>query len=103
MDYDRQKGDENGLESATTMRNNFQELADRIEEGFTLNKEDAAKLAIGATIQINQLVDRMEKLKKAKVGYETDILPKLQAVLEAENDEAATKIAEEKFIIDNNE
>lgn len=102
MDYDREKGDEKGLETATTMRDDFQTLTDRISEGgeaYNMNKSDAARLLVGTMIQVNQLQDRINNLKKAMTGYQTDVIPKLQEIVDAENDEAASKIADEKFII----
>ena len=80
MDYDREKGDEKGLETATTMRDDFQALTDRINEGgeaYSMNKGDAARLLVGAMIQVNQLQDRINNLKKAMSGYQTDVVPKL--------------------------
>lgn len=102
MDYDREKGDEKGLATATTMRDDFQTLTDRINasgEAYNMNKSDAARLLVGAMIQVNQLQDRINNLKKAMTGYQTDVIPKLQEIVDAENDEAASKIANEKFII----
>lgn len=107
MDYDREKGDEKGLETATTMRDDFQALTDRINEGgeaYSMNKGDAARLLVGAMIQVNQLQDRINNLKKAMSGYQTDVVPKLQSIVdEATDDEAAEKMANEKFIIKENE
>ena len=107
MDYDREKGDEKGLETATTMRDDFQALTDRINEGgeaYSMNKGDAARLLVGAMIQVNQLQDRINNLKKAMSGYQTDVVPKLQSIVdEATDDEAAAKMANEKFIIKENE
>ena len=102
MDYDREKGDEKGLETATTMRDDFQTLTDRISESgeaYNINKSDAARLLVGAMIQVNQLQDRINNLKKAMTGYQTDVIPKLQEIVDAENDKTASKIANEKFII----
>lgn len=102
MDYDREKGDEKGLETATTMRDDFQTLTDKInesDEAYSMNKSDAARLLVGAMIQVNQLQDRINNLKKAMTGYQTDVIPKLQEIVDTENDEAASKIADEKFII----
>ena len=102
MDYDREKGDEKGLETATIMRDDFQALISRIDvTEYVLNKSDAAKLLAGAMIQVNQIQDRINNLKKAMTGYQSDLIPKLQKVVEAENDEAAGKIANEEFIIEN--
>ena len=100
MDYDREKGDEKGLETATIMRNDFQELADKINmEDYTPNKNDAARLLVGAMIQVNQAQTRINNLKMAMTGYQTDLIPKLQEIVDAENDEVASKLADEKFSI----
>ena len=100
MDYDREKGDEKGLETATIMRNDFQELANKINmEDYIPYKTDAARLLVGAMIQVNQLQDRINNLKKAMAGYQTDIIPKLQRIVDAEDEETAQKIANEEFII----
>ena len=101
MEYDRQKNDEKGLETAQIMRDDFQALTERVgQENYTLSKADAAKLLVGALIQTNQLQDRIENLKRAMTGYQTDVIPKLQSVLEAETDEEVAKLANEKFIIE---
>ena len=105
MEYDRSKEDEKGLETATLMRDDYQALHDRIEEAgdnYTLTKSDAAKLLVGAMIQTNQLQDRMNNLKKAMAGYQSDVIPKLQEMVDAENDEVVATLANEKFIIEDN-
>ena len=103
MDYDRQKNDEKGLETATIMRDDYQNLADKIAttENYVLDKADAAKMLVAAMIQVNQVQDRINNLKKAMTGYQTDVIPKLQEVVDAEDDEAASKLANKKFIIEN--
>jgi len=104
MDYDREKGDEKGLETATIMRDDYQELASRINEtGYEITKSDAAKLLVSAMIMVNQLQDRLNNIKKAMVGYQTDVIPKLQEIVDAKTDDDVHKLAEEKFIIENNE
>lgn len=103
MEYDRGKNDEKGLETATTMRDDYQNLADRLsKENYQLTVNDGAKLLVGALIQVNQLQDRINNLKKAMTGYQTDVIPKLQSVVDTGNDEAAIKLADEKFIIEDN-
>ena len=102
MEYDRGKGDEKGLETATIMRDDYQKLVDSItsaDENYQLNKADAARLLVGAMIQINQLQDRINNLKKAMSGYQADVIPKLQEIVDLENDEDVAKVANEKFII----
>lgn len=104
MDYDKQKGDEKGFETAQMMRNDFQALADSIGEDYQANKTDIARLLVGAMIQVNQIQDRMNNLKKAMTGYQSDVIPKLQEVLDnAKDDEDAAKLANEKFIIESND
>ena len=104
MDYDRDKGDQKGLDTATIMRDDYQALADslsNLDEEYQINKADAAKLLVGAMIMTNQLQDRMNNLKKAITGYQTDVIPKLQKIVdEANNDEEVTKMANELFIIE---
>ena len=104
MDYDLQKEDKNGYAAAELMRNNFDDLKNRIEqsENYRLTKSDAAKLTVGALILVGQLEDRINNLKRALAGYQTDIIPKLQEIVEAENDEVADQMANEKFIIEDN-
>ncbi len=103
MQYNKTKGDENGVATATTMRNDYQELTDIIKNAgdtYVPNKLESARLLIGAMVQINQLQDRMNLLKNAMTGYQTDVIPKLQEIVDnAEDDEAARTMANEKFII----
>ena len=104
MDYDRAQGDEAGLKAATIMRDDFQDLVSRIDvTEYVLTKNDATKFLLGAMIQVNQLEDKIANLKRAMVGYQTDVIPKLQEIVEkAENDDVAAKIANEKFIFEDN-
>ena len=104
MDYDRAQGDEEGLKAATIMRDDFQDLVSRMDvTAYVLTKNDATKFLLGAMIQVNQLEDKIANLKRAMVGYQTDVIPKLQEIVEkAENDDAAAKIANEKFIFEDN-
>ena len=49
MDYDAKKGDEAGLKTATMMRDDYQALAeslDNLMEDYIINKSDAAKLQL---------------------------------------------------------
>ena len=104
MEYDREHKDEQGLATATLMRDDYQELAIRLsDENYELNKQDAAKLLVGAMIIVNQLQDKISALKKAMTGYQTDLIPKLQAVVDAESDDAAKIIVKEKFVLENKE
>ena len=101
MDYDREKGDESGLKTATIMRDDFQDLANRIDvTEYILSKSDAAKLLIAATVMVNQLQGRINIMKNALAGYQTDVLPKLHDIIDnAKDDDEAKSMTEEKFII----
>lgn len=104
MDYDHEKKDEKGFETAKTMRDDYEALYDRLNDEYNLTKNDAAKLLVGIMIQLNHMQDRILALRKAVTGYQTDVIPKLQDIVDnAESDEDAAKIANEKFVIENNE
>lgn len=104
MDYDNEKGDQEAVETAKNMRDNFEALYDKMDDKYQLTKVDAANLLIGIMVQLNQTQDKIDTLRKAVAGYQTDLIPKLQDIVDnAENDEAAAKMANEKFIIENNE
>ena len=103
MDYDTQKGDEDGFKTAQIMRNDFQDLTDRLNDDYIITKNDVAKLLVAATIQVNHVESKIENLKRAMVGYQTDLIPKLQAIFDgAKNDDDAIRLANEKFIIKDN-
>lgn len=107
MEYNQQKGDEKGVETATSMRDDYQALADKIKEaadGYTMTRADAAKLCVGAMIMTNQLQDKINALKKAITGYQSDIIPKLQKIVdETKTDEEAAAQASINFILKEDE
>jgi len=106
MDYDRSQNDEKGLQTATMMRNDYQKLVDIITDAgdsYAPNKDEIAKLLAGAMIQVNQIQDRINNLKKAMVGFQTHTIPKLQKILEeAKDDNEARNMANLSFILENN-
>lgn len=99
MDYDRVKNDEEGLKTAQTMRDDYNALHDKISDGSELDKADFAKLLVGAMIIVNQIQDRLATLQKAMSGYQTDLIPKLNEIIEAETEDEVKKLAIEKFSI----
>ena len=104
MEFNRSNNDEEGVKTATMMRDDFQDLASKIDENYQFTKNDIAKLTVASMIVTNQIKDKIDALKTALTGYQTDLIPKLQEILEqAEDDKAVMKLAEEKFIIDSNE
>lgn len=106
MDYNREKGDIEGLETATIMRNDYQTLTDKISEAndkYVPTKNEAAKLLVGAMIVVNQLQDKINNLKMAVKGYQIDLIPKLQEIVDgATTDDEASQMAEAKFILEDN-
>ena len=103
MDYDKQKDDAKGYEAAETLHKDFIELYDKIrDKNFDgqLAREDFARLLVGTLIIMNQLNDRLTALKKAMTGYQTDVMPKLQDIVDnTKTNEEAMAMAEEKFSI----
>lgn len=103
MDYDKQKDDAKGYETAETLHKDFIELYDKIrDKNFDgqLARGDFAWLLVGTLIIMNQLNDRITALKKAMAGYQTDVMPKLQDIVDnTKTDEEAMAMAEEKFSI----
>ena len=106
MDYDRSQNDEKGLKTATIMRDDYQKITDKIidaGDAYVPNKDEVAKLLVGAMIQVNQIQDKINNLKKAMVGFQTNTIPKLQKILdEAKDDEDARNMANLSFILENN-
>jgi hypothetical protein len=69
-----------------------------------MNKADAAKFLVGAMVQVNHLQDKINSIKSAIKGYQEDLIPKLKEIVDnTKDDEEASKLAEEKFIIENKE
>lgn len=103
MDYNRAKEDTKGLETATIMRDDYQNLVDTIinsGENYVPTKNEVLKLLAGAMIITSQLQDKLSNLRIAIKGYEENIIPKLQEIADnAKNDEEAKKLANEKFAI----
>ena len=102
MEYNQSKNDEKGVETAQIMRNDYAALYDKIKnESFdgVLTKAEYAKLLVGCYVVVGNLQDRVEALRKAIAGYQSDLVPKLSKVIEAESDEEAQTVAEEQFVI----
>lgn len=106
MDYNRELKDEEGLKTATQMRDDYQDLADKISAAgndYALTRNDVAKLTVAAMVMVNQLQDRITFYKRSITGYQTDLIPKLQELLASElTDDAFSNLANEKFILENN-
>lgn len=104
MDYDKAQEDEKGFETAKIMRDDYEQLYDRLTDDYTMTRGDAAKLLVGVMIQLNHLQDKITAIRKATTGYQTDIIPKLQDIVDnTKTDEEVAKMADEKFVIENKE
>lgn len=105
MDYDKEKNDDKGFETAKTMRDDFEGLHEKLAaESFdgNLTKAEYAKLLVGCYVIVGNLQDRIEALKKAIAGYQSDLVPKLSKIIEAENDAEAQKLADEHLMVETN-
>ena len=102
MDYNRQQGDDKGLKTAQIMRDDFQSLTETIKDAgdaYVLTQPDAARLLVGAMVVVNQLQDKVNALRKAITGYQTDVIPKLQRIVdEAGSDNELAKKIVHKFV-----
>lgn len=105
MEYNHNNGDSKGERTAATMRDDYQELVEKLnQENYSLTRADSAKFLVASMVVVNQLQDQINNRKKAISGYQTTIIPTLQKIMDtAQNDEEANKIAEENFIIKNQE
>lgn len=104
MEYDKKKDDQKGAETAQTMRDDFVKLYDKIRaEDFsanTLTKAEYAKILVAAMIIVSNLETRITNEQNAVKGYKETVIPKLERIIdECDSDEAAQKLAEELFTI----
>lgn len=96
------KKDEKGEETATIMRDDYQQLYDRMRQAdfdpVTLSKRDYARFLVGAIIVVQQIETRIENEKKAISGYKIDLIPKLERIIneikEGEEDKLPALISE---------
>ena len=102
MEYDRQKNDTKGEQTAQSMRNDYANLYDKLRNNTEaqITKSDYAKLLVAAYIVVNNIEDRIKGERKAAEGYKIDIIPKLSRINdETTNDTEASALAEEIFKI----
>ena len=107
-EYNKKKNDVEGESTSLKMYNDFNELHERIHtKNFnpdTLTRSDYAKLLVGTYVIANNLKDRIASEQKALRGYQTDIVPKLQRIMdETKTDEEAVTLANDLFSINEEE
>lgn len=104
IEYDMNKGDTAGAQVATTMRDDYTNLYEKLKDpnfDGTLSRTEFAKILVSTLIIANNLRDKITALNKVAMGYEKDIIPKLQAVIDEADDKHALDKANELFIIEN--
>ena len=99
MDYDKKQNDEKGYQTAEMMRNDYQRLSDLLIAGTELTYNDYVKLLAAGYMVVNNLQSEVEMQQKAIRGYKTNILPKLNRIMEETKDkpEEMAKLVEELF------
>ena len=105
MDYDKEHDDETGFQNAQHLRDDFEALHDKLEaEDFDgiLTKAEYAKLLVSAYIITNNLRDKLANLRKSITAYEETLIPRLQQIVDA-SEEEAPKMADEILILEDNE
>lgn len=108
MEYNHKNDDTKGEETAQIMRDDYQNLNDKISEpGFdpqTLTRADFAKLLVGAVVVMQNIEERIKTEELAVQGYKIDTIPKLERVVnETDNDESALNLANQLFQITEND
>lgn len=101
MDYDKEKNDEKGFQTAQQMRDDYLDLVDKLQNDLpNLERADFARLLVGAVVVTQNMETEIKAREKAMQGYKIDIIPKLERVVnESEETEDAKKLAEEVFNI----
>lgn len=101
MEYNSQNKDEKGEKTAQTMRDDFAGLYDRLSQAdYNVTRTDYMKLLVGAFVVLNLLENNKKAIDVSIHGYKSDVLPKLQRIMnESDNDESAAALAEKIFEI----
>lgn len=103
-ELNRKNNDEKRENVALTMRDDYVKLADKMkDENFSaedLTKAEYAKLFVATFVFTENLKADIERLKKILQGYEIDVIPKLDRIVqECSTDEEAHELAEKLFQI----
>jgi len=98
MDLHKENNDDDRqYNAAVTMRDDFLNLYEKLNSEESLTKVDYARLLVGSIIVANQIDSRIKTDKTALRGYKTDIIPKLDQINQADDEESALRLAEELF------
>ena len=99
MELDHTEGDENAVQNAERMRNDFRALKDKIKaEPDNLDQAEYGRIFVGAMVVLQSLEKRIQAYQASVTGYKTDLIPKLQRILsEAKTPEEAKELASTLF------
>lgn len=98
MEYDHNNGDKQGENAAKIMHDDFAKLYDQINSNQLFTRSDFIKLLVGAMVVNNNIKDQVAQKQKAIDGYEKDLIPKLNQIMNnTKTDEEAIKLAQEIF------
>ena len=104
MELNHAKNDAKGEQTAKTMRDDYIKLYDKLRaDDFNPNfitRAEYARLLVGTLIVVNNLQERIKNEQNAVNGYKTDIIPKLQRIIdETKEDNEAVELANTLFTI----
>ena len=106
INLNHEQNDEQGEKTAQIMHDDFEKLYNKLSaDNFnaeTITKNEYAKLLVGTLIIINNLKEKINNEQKAIQGYEKELYPKLQKIIDAPEDEDITTLAAELFKIEKN-
>ena len=103
MDMNHNQNDKKGEETAKIMRDDFTKLNDKINvknfDAATLTKAEFAKLLVCTLIIVNNFKERIKNMQQAVNGYETDVIPKLQKIVDITDESKIPELIQELFTI----
>ena len=107
IDYNKNKNDEKGAETAPSFRNDYAALYDKLRQDNldpdTITRAEWIKILVGTMIIVSNLNQQIEASQKALQGYKLDVVPKLNRIIdETKTDEEAKNLANELFQINEN-
>lgn len=101
MEFDKKSSDMQAYKTAKEMRAKYARLHDLLTSdkvNYILTKADYIDLFIGANLVVQQIKNKIQKEQLALEGYETDLIPKLKQMIEAE-EEISEELAEKLFTV----
>lgn len=98
MQYNRDRKDKGGENTAQYMRDDFAKITDKLKENNKLSRSDYIKLLSGAMIVSNNIDDQIKIQQKVLHNYRSNLIPRLERIMnETKTDEEALILANELF------